>query len=151
MPRERSQLFSRTVAPAAIFPAPSTVVDLIEAQAASSPDRIAIDGPGGRLTYRQLEGEVKLLAASLHAAGARGGARIGVCLERSPGMIVALLAVLRTGAAYVPIDPRLPDDQIDFILQDTEPLAVVGEGTLRSRFGEGRSGSRLICLDEITS
>ncbi len=149
-PQERSRLFFQTTASPVASATPSTVVDLFEVQAASNPNKTAILGSGDSLTYGQLDAEIRKLAAYLSSKGARSGTLVGVFLDRTPKMIVALLAALRAGAAYVPIDPRLPEHRIDLILRDTEPPVLVSETALRTRLGEHRQG-RVICLDEIAS
>src|SRR5215472_8282851 len=73
---------------------------------------------------------------------------IGICVDRSVTMIVALLATLKAGGAYIPIDPRYPEDRIDQILHDTEPNVLLSECAFQKKLGEGRQ-DRIICLDEI--
>ena len=146
--QERSLLFSRETVPPLALKSPRTIVDLIEERAKSSPHVTAIEGCGTRLTYSQLKEEVKALAAHLTEGGVRGGTSVAIFVDRSPRMIVALLAVLRAGAAYVPIDPRLPDDRIGLILQDIEPSLVLSETALRPKVEKHRL-SRVLCLDEI--
>src|SRR6185369_6466560 len=83
--------------------------DLVAAQAARTPEAVAVvgwkDGVEERLTYAELLARADRLAAELVAQGAGPEVRVGVCLERTPELVVALLAVLRAGAAYVPLDP----------------------------------------------
>ncbi|MFD2765840.1 non-ribosomal peptide synthetase [Micromonospora eburnea] len=80
------------------------VHELVAQQAARHPDRIAVEWDSGRLTYAELVAEAAALAHLLSAAGAGPGGLVGLLLPRSPGMIVALVAILQTGAAYVPVD-----------------------------------------------
>ena len=88
---------------------------LIDAQSARTPDADALAFEGERLTYRELERRANALAAHLRGLGAGPEARVGLCVERSLEMVVALLAVLKSGAAYVPIgadDPAVPPAQL---------------------------------------
>ncbi|TKK87203.1 amino acid adenylation domain-containing protein [Herbidospora galbida] len=80
----------------------------VEAQAAKTPDAVAVTGPHGSLTYAELDRRANRLAHHLIARGARPGELVAVRLPRSPGLLVALLAVLKSGAAYIPQDPRHP-------------------------------------------
>ena len=103
----------------------------IAAQAARTPERIAVRCGSTELTYEELEARVARVARALRERGARRGERIGVCVERNGDLIVALLGVLHTGAAYVPLDPAYPaprlrrtaEDARLALLVSTEPLA----------------------------
>jgi amino acid adenylation domain-containing protein len=124
---ERTQLletFNRTAAP--VEPG-RTVVDLIEAQVAQTPGAIALTGGGEALTFAGLNARANQLAARLRELGAGPGALVGVCLERSPELVIALLAVLKTGAAYVPLDPLFPRDRLAFMLEDAGVRVLVTE------------------------
>ena len=79
-----------------------------ETQAARKPDSVAVIDETGCMTYAELNGRANRLARELRALGARRGALVGIHLERSPEMLVAVLAVLKSGAAYVPLDPAFP-------------------------------------------
>ncbi len=92
---------------------------LFAAQAARTPDRIAVVDGGTRLTYRELDVRAEALARELVLCGAGPGRRVAVAMDRSADLVVALLAVVRSGAAYVPIDTRWPAERRRFILRDT--------------------------------
>jgi amino acid adenylation domain-containing protein/non-ribosomal peptide synthase protein (TIGR01720 family) len=92
----------------------------LEAQAIQSPHQIAITFEQTSWTYQQLNQHINQLAHYLLQSGVSTGSRVGVCLERSLSMVVTLLAVLKTGAAYVPIDPTYPVDRITFVLKDAQ-------------------------------
>jgi len=85
-----------------------TVWDLISAVAQQRPDALALVDDDARMTYRELVERVDALAADLMRHGAGPGRLIGVCIQRSINMVIGLLAILRSGAAYVPIDPSYP-------------------------------------------
>ena len=92
--------------------------ELFERQVAQGPDEVALIFRGARVTYGELNGRADRLAARLHAEGVGAETLIGVCLERSAEMVVALLGVLKAGGAYVPLDPALPKARMAHILRD---------------------------------
>jgi amino acid adenylation domain-containing protein/non-ribosomal peptide synthase protein (TIGR01720 family)/FkbM family methyltransferase len=99
--------------------------DLFEAQVAKTPEAIAIISSSERLTFAELNTRANNLAHHLIANGAAPEQLIAVSLPRSIEMVVAMLAVLKAGAAYVPIDPTLPQARIDDMLADAKPLLVI--------------------------
>jgi amino acid adenylation domain-containing protein len=116
----------------------------VQAQAANTPDAIAVVCGANTLSYRELNAEANQLARHLRELGVRRGGMVAVCLNRGVDMIVALLAVLKSGAAYVPIDPELPVRRKEFVLADTGAHLVVTESGL----GAGFSGAVQVLLDE---
>ncbi|HVS37748.1 MAG TPA: amino acid adenylation domain-containing protein, partial [Gemmataceae bacterium] len=104
--------------------------DLIEAQAERTPDAVAVEFAGEARTYRQLNERANRLAHHLRGLGAGPGTLVGVCLERSADLIAALLGVLKSGAAYVPLDPTYPRERLAMMLADAQPIAVVTEAAL---------------------
>src|SRR5579875_3880284 len=85
---------------------------MIERQASRTPDAVAVAADGRALTYRELNARANRLARRLRTLGVGPEVLVGVCTSRSPGMLVALLAVLKAGAAYVPLDPHFPADRL---------------------------------------
>ncbi|MFI2607351.1 amino acid adenylation domain-containing protein [Kitasatospora sp. NPDC018619] len=111
------------------------VQELFDAQVAARPDEpavLAADG-GAALTFRELDRRANRLAHRLVAAGARPGERVALHLERSSDMVVAVLAVLRSGAAYVPLDPAYPRERLEFMLADAEPAVVLSHAAIADR------------------
>ncbi|HEX6202795.1 MAG TPA: amino acid adenylation domain-containing protein, partial [Thermoanaerobaculia bacterium] len=106
-PDERRRAVERN-ATAVAYPRRRTVDALVAEQAARRPSRVAVEGLGEALTYGELLARADAVAAALARAGVAPGEAVGVCLERSPELVVALLGVLRAGAAYVPLDPEYP-------------------------------------------
>ena len=98
---------------------------LVEAQAARTPGRIAVEAEDRRLTYAELEALSESLAVRLARLGVGPEVRVGVCLDRSPEMVVALLAVLKAGGAWLPLDPSYPLDRLTYILDDARPAVLV--------------------------
>ncbi|MEU6430655.1 non-ribosomal peptide synthetase [Microbispora sp. NPDC046973] len=116
---------------------PDTALALIRRWRDASPDAVAVSGAGGVLTYRDLHDRVDRLAALLRARGVGPEVPVGLCLERCPGMVVALLAVWRAGGAYVPLDPGFPEDRLRFMREDAGiRLVLAGQG-VESRLLDG--------------
>ncbi|MER7769136.1 amino acid adenylation domain-containing protein [Kitasatospora sp. NPDC096140] len=108
-----------------------SAVERFAAQVAAVGGHTAVtDGSGTRLTYRLLDERAARIAALLAGAGVRRGDRVAVCLGRSVDMVASVLAVLRLGAAYVPVDPDYPPARLRFILDDARvPLVLTDPGT----------------------
>lgn len=102
-----------------------SLVDVVCGRARAHPTRVAIAAPRGTLTYRDLDERSAAFAVRLRDAGAGQGRLVAVCLDRSPELVVALLAVWRTGAAYLPLDPADPPARRARILADSAPVALV--------------------------
>ncbi|QYX81965.1 amino acid adenylation domain-containing protein [Streptomyces akebiae] len=98
--------------------------------AEATPDRVAVTDAGAELTYRELDERSAVLAHGLRAHGVGSGDRVGVCLERTAELVVAELAVLKAGAAYVPVDPAYPADRVAHTARDA------GLGVVISRLPE---------------
>jgi amino acid adenylation domain-containing protein len=101
--------------------------ELIVTRARETPDTVAVVGGGRHLSYGALERASAALASRLRGLGAGPETRVAVCGERSPELIVALVAVLRAGAAYVPLDPSYPAERRRFMLEDSGALALLAD------------------------
>ncbi len=123
--------------------------ELFARQAARTPEATALVAAGEELTYRELARRVAGLAAVLRAAGVGPEVRVGICLERTPAMIVALLAVLAAGGAYVPLDPAYPRDRLSFTAADSGMTVLVTQAALRGRVPE--EGLRVIVIEEAAA
>ncbi len=110
-----------------------SIVAAFTAQVAQAPAAPAISCGDRTMTYRELDCAANQLAHLLIGYGAGPGECVGLLAERSAEAVVAILAVLKTGAAYLPIDPGLPPARIEFILTDAAPIAAVTTAGLRSR------------------
>ncbi|MFD8980644.1 amino acid adenylation domain-containing protein [Streptomyces sp. NPDC059564] len=106
------------------------LVETVSRQARATPRALAVAGEDGSLTYGELEARANRLAHWLTGRGVRPESLVAVRLPRSTDLVVALLAVLKTGAAYLPIDPDHPGSRIDYILQDARPALVLDAGAL---------------------
>ena len=102
-----------------------TVPDLFQQQAARTPDAPAVRSAAGGLSYADLNGRANRLARHLIAMGAGPERLVAIAMPRSADVVVAMLAVLKSGAAYVPVDPEYPPDRIAFMLADTRAAIVL--------------------------
>lgn len=102
-----------------------TVHALFEAQVDRTPDATAVAGDTHALTYRSLDEAANRLARQLRLLGAGPDARVAVFLDRTPDLLVAVLAILKAGAAYVPLDPGYPPERLRLTLGDSAPTAVI--------------------------
>jgi amino acid adenylation domain-containing protein len=109
----------------AIYPRDSSMQRLFEAQAKLTPDAIAVEYGRCRLTYRELDARANQLAHALRKEGVAPEACVGVCLERSLELAVALLGVLKAGGACLPLDPDYPGERLAYMLEHAEVLLVV--------------------------
>ncbi|WP_207239003.1 non-ribosomal peptide synthetase [Pseudomonas sp. GW456-L15] len=130
-PQEREQLLEGCNASTADYPRGQTLHGLFEARAAQAPDAVALVQGPLRLSYRQLNQQANQLARQLLELGVHPDDRVALCLQRGPHLLRGMLAVLKAGAAYVPIDPSLPAERIAYLLQDSAPLAVLVQSATR--------------------
>lgn len=118
---------------------------LIEAQVERTPDAIALVHGEDRLNYQELNRRANRLAHHLRAQGIGPDQLVGVCLERSPEMVVALLGILKAGGAYLPLDPNHPAERVAFILDDARVGMVVTQQNFTERFSS--IGVRTVYVD----
>ncbi len=131
------------------FPRDACLHRLVEAQAARTPDAPAVEDDAGTLTYAELDRRAALLAARLAALGVGPEARVGIFLERSAEMVVALLAVLKTGGAYLPLDPVYPPDRIAYVLEDAGARAILTQASLADALPA--HGAEVVRVDEAAA
>src|SRR5258708_1801464 len=101
------------------------VHQLIAAQTATAPDALAVTQGKVSLTYRELDQRASELAHLLQSLGVGPDVVVAIYLNRSPGMVVAALAVLKAGGAYLPLDPSYPAERLEFILKDAQPSVLL--------------------------
>jgi amino acid adenylation domain-containing protein len=118
---------------------------IFEAQVAETPDNVALVFEGESLTYRELDGRANQLAHRLKALGVGPEVPVGVCMERSPELVVAILGLLKADGAYVPLDPAQPKERLSFILNDTQPAVVLAQKRLVEFLP--RHTAHEVCLD----
>ncbi|MDA3642217.1 non-ribosomal peptide synthetase, partial [Mycobacterium xenopi] len=122
---------------------PVSIPVVFAEQVARSPEAVAVTAVGGSMTYRELDAAANRLAHLLTGLGVGAGQRVGVLLPRSVEAIVAIVAVLKTGAAYVPMDPAHPPARLRFLLEDAAPVAAVTTAGLAERL----DGRELLVVD----
>ena len=133
---ERERLLAEWNDTAAPFPKDHCVHELFEAQAARTPQRVAVSAAAGSLTYAELDARAGEIARRLRARGVGPEARVGICLERSPEMVAAVLGVLKAGGAYVPLDPSYPAERLRFMLEDSGVRVVLADARTRGALPE---------------
>src|ERR1022692_2996606 len=106
---------------------PLTLHELVERQVSATPDATAVISKDGELTYRMLDGQANRLARKLRRLGVTPGSRVAVCLYRSLELVVALLAVLKAGAAFVPLDPDDPAARLGGLIKDSGSDALISD------------------------
>ncbi len=116
--------------PSPDLPSPDLLPQLVQAQAAQCPDATALRHGADTLSYQQLNAAANRLAHLLIGRGLGPEARIGVAMARSPRMLVALLGVLKAGAAYLPLDPDYPTARLETMLRDADPALLLTEHAL---------------------
>lgn len=116
-------------------PGPS-IPELFQAQAERTPDRVAVTFGSEQITYRELNRRTNQLARKLRSLGVGPEAVAGVCVERSPRAVVALLAILKAGCAFLPLDPRCPKERLAFLLEDARAPVLVTEQRLLASLPE---------------
>lgn len=113
------------------YPRDSSLAQVIEDQVVLTPDADAVNYQGSRVTYKALNEQANKLARELVKYGAGPDKLIGICAERSIAMMVALLAVVKSGAAYLPIDPFLPPDRMTYMMADSGLSVLITQDNFR--------------------
>lgn len=131
------------------YPRDRCLHELFEAQAAISPDRIAVVCGNDALTYRELDERAARLADNLRALGIGPDVLTAICLDRSVEMVVAVIGVLKSGGAYVPIDPVYPVDRIAFMLEDAAVKVIVSRHSLAKAISSPTTP--VVLIDELPS
>ncbi|NOK39823.1 AMP-binding protein, partial [Corallococcus exercitus] len=145
---ERRQLLRDFNATSAPFPGEACIHHLFEAQAALRPDAIALEFGSQRLTYRQLDAQANQLAHALRSFGVGPDDLVALCLERSVELVVSLLAILKAGAAYLPLDADYPAQRLAFMLEDAPPRLLLSSRALSARLSLPDALPRLL-LEEL--
>ncbi|MEV5437079.1 amino acid adenylation domain-containing protein [Streptomyces sp. NPDC052682] len=127
-------------------PGPSTVPELVRERARRAPSALAVLTDRDRLTYAELTGRADRLADRLRASGVGAESVVTVCLDRVPELVVALLAVLNSGGAFLPLDPATPQQRMAALVEETGSVVVVSSREHAPVFAE--SGARIIHAGE---
>ena len=127
------------------FPPEHCIHALFEAHARTAPEAVALTFEKQHLTYGELNAQANRLAHHLRSLGVGPETLVALCLERSPTLLVALLAVLKAGGAYVPLDPDSPGERLGLILGDAQAPVVLTHSALLAKLGD--TTATVICCD----
>ncbi|MBV9110009.1 MAG: amino acid adenylation domain-containing protein, partial [Gemmatimonadetes bacterium] len=141
--RARLSAWSRGDASEISGTSPPFVHQAVAAQAAGTPDAVAVAFAGGTLSYAELDRRANQLAHYLRRRGVGPDTRVGICLERSPALPIAMLGVLKAGGAYVPLDPAYPAERLAWMLEDARAPLVLTAQAQRDRVG-AHAGETLV-------
>ncbi|MCX4783682.1 non-ribosomal peptide synthetase [Streptomyces sp. NBC_01264] len=141
---ERERLLGAAASGPAAEPVDRTVHELFDAQAAATPDAVAVRAHDGSLTYRELGERANRLAHRLRALGAGPEQLVGVCLERGRDLIPTLLGILKSGAAYLPLDPANPVERLGHIVADAGARLLVTSAELAPLLDDVYDGTRIL-------
>lgn len=123
------------------------VHELFEAQVQRTPDAIALVAGTQQLTYRALNQRANQLAHYLHSLGVKAESLVGVCIEREPEMMVAILGILKAGGAYLPLDPAYPKERLLYMVSNAEVEVLLTSDALLSTLPDMTDITHLLCLD----
>jgi amino acid adenylation domain-containing protein len=127
------------------YPRRATIASLFERQVERTPDRVALEYEGRRWSYRELNERANPLARYLQAQGVGLEEVVGVYLERSPEMIMALLGILKAGASYLPLDPASPGERLAYMVRDANVEVII---TNRRHQALAPLAKKVVCFDE---
>ena len=146
-PEERRQVVEEWNDTATDCPDRPGLIELFDEQVALHPDRPAVIGPDAAVSFKDLSRQVARLAGRLDELGVGPEVRVGVCLPRSPDLMTALLAVLRVGGVYVPLDPTHPADRLGYIIADAGVEVLLTNSAAAAALPG--STARTVLLDEM--
>src|SRR6195256_3590036 len=126
---------------------PATLPELFAAQALRTPAATAVVFADAALSYRELDERANRLAHHLRGRGVGPEVVVGLCLERSPEMVIGLMAILKAGGAYLPLDPAYPRERLAFMLEDAGAPVLVTHSALAGRLPSHRADTVLIDAD----
>ncbi|MBO0494138.1 non-ribosomal peptide synthetase [Pseudomonas sp. Marseille-Q1929] len=133
--QERQQVLGAFNATEVAYDLDQTLHGMFERQVARTPDAIALKAGDVVLTYAELNTRANQLAHHLLALGVQPDSRVAICVERGLDMVVGLYAILKAGAAYVPLDPAYPPERLAYMLEDSAPVVVLAQGSTRGLLG----------------
>ncbi|MCF2135558.1 non-ribosomal peptide synthetase, partial [Mycetohabitans sp. B3] len=146
---ERELLLNTWNATQQAYPSNWCVHQLFEAQVERTPEATALVFENQTFSYAQLNSQANRLAHQLIELGVKPDARVAICVELSPALVVGMLAILKAGGAYVPLDPSYPGERLAHILADAVPSIVLADATGRAALGEAALASCTV-LDPAT-
>ena len=146
---ERRQLLVEWNDTSTDYPNQKSIQELFEQQVVDTPDAVALICEDRQVTYRELNSRANQLAHYLRTRGVGPDTRVGLCLQRSPEMIFALLGILKAGGAYVPLDPDYPQARLAFMLQDAQVPVLITERGLAKNLP--LSTAEVIYVEELSA
>ena len=130
------------------YPSSKCVHELFAEQVEKTPKAVAVEYEGRQLTYGELNRQANRLAHYLQILGVKPETRVAICVERGLEMIVGLMAILKAGGAYVPLDPAYPQERLQYMLEDSEPVALLTQAQVRERLGALPAGLPILDLTD---
>jgi amino acid adenylation domain-containing protein len=131
------------------YPRSSTIADLFAAQAARTPDAVAVIAQGRSLTYRELDERANRLAHGLQQLGVKPDTLVGVAMGRSETLVVSLLGILKAGGAYVPLDPAYPQDRLSLVIEDSEMPVLLTTAASRAHLPPAAAGLTILDVEDV--
>ncbi|KAF9995256.1 hypothetical protein BGZ79_011059, partial [Entomortierella chlamydospora] len=161
---EREMLLQSWNATDAAYPDHSYIHRMFEKQVSRSPEDVAIVFEDRKVSYVELNARANGIAHRLRNLGVKPDTLVAICMERSPEMVIGLLAIMKAGGAYVPIDPAYPGERLRLILSDAAPAVLLADSVGRTALGEPaiaslpvidlsgtqESSDSNLCLDDLT-
>ncbi|WP_442947635.1 amino acid adenylation domain-containing protein [Nostoc sp.] len=142
---EQQQLFGEWNNTQANYPSDKCIHQLFEEQCLSTPDAVAVVFDNQQLTYHQLNCRANQLAHYLRSLGVKPDTLVGLCVQRSLEAIVGILGILKTGGAYLPLDPEYPTERLRFMLEDAQVKVLLTQQQLVESIPQHQA--HLVCLD----
>ncbi|MEH2290147.1 amino acid adenylation domain-containing protein [Nostoc sp.] len=127
------------------YPQHKCIHQLFEVQVEKTPNAVALVFDNQKLTYREVNQRANQLAHYLQKLGVKPEVIVGVCMKRSPEMLIALLAIFKAGGAYVPLDPAYPQERLAFMLEDSQAKVLLTQSHLVELFA--KSNLDVVCID----
>ncbi|MBD2293367.1 amino acid adenylation domain-containing protein [Anabaena sphaerica FACHB-251] len=143
---ERYQLLEEWNNTQVDYPQDQCIHQLFEAQVEKTPDAVAVVFDNQQLTYQEVNTKANQLAHYLQKLGVKPEVLVGICVERSLEMIIAILAVLKAGGAYIPLDPAFPQQRLALMLEDSQALILLSQKHLIESLSTHKA--QIICLDQ---
>ncbi|GCE14527.1 non-ribosomal peptide synthetase [Tengunoibacter tsumagoiensis] len=129
------------------YPGEKPLHELVEMQAQRTPDSIAVVFESEYLTYQALNEQANRVAHRLVDLGVQPETPVGLFLERSLDLVVGLLAILKAGGVYLPLEPTYPQERLSFLLEDAQPIVILTQEAFLTELPSQRQGHHLLCLD----
>lgn len=136
----------------AAYPKQACIHDMFVQQALSQPGRTALVHGGGTTSYAELEAASRDLAIHLQANGVGTGSRVGLCMDRSPALLIGLFGILRAGAVVVPLDPDYPSERLTYMLHDSGAALLLTRQRFAQQLEAGLPAAvHVLCWDDMSS